>query len=163
MKVNRKESTRWCREAMKFQYRSPQYRMKNTLLLVAVVVLSGFSVFARKLAIDSKLHPYQIQVLAGLLYGVLAPLWWWVTPRGYHFGVQGIGWGLVCLGSYVGSAVLLGILLRGPGVAVGALSGLVSASPLVTLGLSCVFLGEPFTVRKLLGCVLVAFGVGFLK
>ncbi len=48
--------------------------MKNILLILLTILFTGVSVFFRKLAVD-KIHPYQIQIIAGILYGLLIPAW----------------------------------------------------------------------------------------
>lgn len=138
--------------------------MKNIILVALTIFFSGISVFFRKLAVD-KIHPYQIQIIAGLLYGTLIPAWLFLMSKSsisFNFNFLGNFYGLLCLGSYVLSAVILGILLKTSN-STGTLSVLVSINPLITLLFSVIFLGEEFTVKKFIGCAIVVLGIGLLK
>lgn len=138
--------------------------MKNIILIALTIFFSGVSVFFRKLAVD-KIHPYQIQIIAGLLYGTLIPVWMFLMSKSsvnFNFNFLGNFYGVLCLGFYVLSAVILGILLKSSN-STGTLSVLVSINPLITLLFSVMFLGEEFTVKKFIGCVVVVLGIGLLK
>jgi drug/metabolite transporter (DMT)-like permease len=138
--------------------------MRNFLLIALTIFFSGISVFFRKLAVD-KIHPYQIQIIAGLFYGTLIPFWMFLMSKSsisFNFNFLGNFYGLLCLGSYVLSAVILGILLKTSN-STGTLSVLVSINPLITLLFSVIFLGEEFTVKKFIGCAIVVLGIGLLK
>lgn len=138
--------------------------MKNVTLIVLTIVFSGISVFFRKLAVD-KIHPYQIQVLAGLLYGALIPAWMFFMSKSsinFNFNILGNLYGVLCLLSYVLSAVILGIIFKGTN-AVGTVSAIVATNPLITLALSVLFLGEEITLKKFAGSLIIVLGIGLIK
>jgi len=138
--------------------------MKNILFIALTIVFSGISVFFRKLAVD-KIHPYQIQVLAGLLYGALIPAWVFFMTKSsinFNFNILGNLYGVLCLLSYVLSAVILGLLLK-TSASVGTISILVSINPLITLLFSYFFLGEEINLKKIIATILILSGVALLK
>lgn len=138
--------------------------MKNILFIALTIVFSGISVFFRKLAVD-KIHPYQIQILAGLLYGTLIPIWMFFMTKSsisFNFNILGNLYGVLCLLSYVLSAVILGLLLKTTS-SVGTISILVSINPLITLLFSYFFLGEEINMKKIIATILILSGVVLLK
>lgn len=138
--------------------------MKNILLITLTIVFSGISVFFRKLAVD-KIHPYQIQVLAGVLYGALIPVWMYFMSKNtiaFNPSFSGNLYGILCLLSYVSSAVILGLIFKNTN-AVGTISAIVATNPLITLGLSVLFLGEEITPKKLIGSLVIVAGIGLVK
>jgi drug/metabolite transporter (DMT)-like permease len=138
--------------------------MKNILFIALTIVFSGISVFFRKLAVD-RIHPYQIQVLAGLLYGALIPIWMFFMTKSsinFNFNILGNLYGVLCLLSYVLSAVILGLLLKTT-ASVGTISILVSINPLITLLFSYFFLGEEINLKKIIATILILSGVALLK
>jgi len=121
-------------------------------------------VFFRKLAVD-KIHPYQIQVLAGILYGMLIPVWMYFMSKNtiaFNPNFSGNLYGILCLLSYVSSAVILGLIFKNTN-AVGTMSAIVATNPLITLGLSVLFLGEEITPKKLIGSLVIVAGIGLVK
>jgi drug/metabolite transporter (DMT)-like permease len=138
--------------------------MKNILFIALTIIFSGISVFFRKLAVD-KIHPYQIQILAGLLYGTLIPMWMFFMTKSsisFNFNILGNLYGVLCLLSYVLSAVILGLLLKTTS-SVGTISILVSINPLITLLFSYFFLGEEINMKKIIATILILSGVVLLK
>jgi len=137
--------------------------MKNMLLILLTVIFSGVSVFFRKMAID-KIHPYQLQIIAGIVYAIEVPIWLYLMKRENisSYNPVGVMYGIVCILTLVCGAVILSYLLKTT-TSPGTLAVLVSTSPLVTLLLSVVFLGEEFTIKKLIGCISVVIGIGLLK
>lgn len=131
--------------------------MPNYLAMLSIVVLFGSSTFFRKIAVDG-MSPYHLQVLSGLIYAALIPVWFrvggaWVIPdTRYLFA------GFLAIFSNVIGAVIFGFLLKGTTNA-SVLSTMASASPVVTAVLSALFLGERFTLVKLAGIALVLCGI----
>lgn len=134
--------------------------MKNNFILTVIsVILLGASVFFRKLAVD-KMHPYQLQIVAGFVYTLAIPTWWYFLRRSgiTHYDPVGVFWGLLCVITATASAVLLSYLLKNsddPSVVAMA----VATNPLVVLALSTIFLGESLTVKKILGCIVTIGGL----
>ena len=137
--------------------------MKNIILVALTIFFSGISVFFRKLAVD-KIHPYQIQIIAGIVYAIELPIWLYLMKRENitSYNTTGILYGVICILTLVCGAVILSYLMKTT-ASPGTLAVLVSTSPLVTLLLSVVFLGEEFTFKKLIGCISVVIGIGLLK
>lgn len=134
--------------------------MKNFIFLTIMsVLLLGFSVFFRKLAVD-KLHPNQIQVVAGFVYTLAIPAWWYLLRRSgiTHYDPVGVFWCLLCVITATAAAVLLSHLLKNsndPSMVAMA----VATNPLVVLALSTIFLGESLTIKKILGCIVTIGGL----
>ena len=137
---------------------------KNILLLLFTIIFSGISVFFRKLAVD-KIHPYQIQIIAGIFYAALIPLWIFLMSKEsitFNTNIIGNVYGILALTTYVLSAVILGIIFKSTN-SPGAISAIVAANPLITLSLCVLFLGEEITIKKVVGSIVVVFGIGLLK
>ena len=139
--------------------------MKNIILIVLTILFSGVSVFFRKLAIDCKMHPYQIQVVACILYASLIPIWIFLLSKNESsvtYAPNGVFYSVLCLAFYVLSAVILGIIFKTT-TSVGAVSAIVATNPLITLALSVLFLGEEITLKKVIGCIVIVSGIGLIK
>lgn len=138
--------------------------MKSMLMVLGVVVVFGIAGFFRKLSVD-RIHPYQLQVVAGIVYGMQVPIWVWLVGRNPMIGGYdrvGVGYGVVCLLMNGLGAVVLGSLLKtteSPGV----VTSLGAMYPVVT-GLLCWgLLGEEYTLRKLVAVVLMLCGVALFS
>lgn len=138
--------------------------MKNILYISLTILFTGISVFFRKLAVD-KIHPYQIQIIAGILYSLLIPVWlFFMSKNNIQFNTNFLGnfYAILCLVSYVLGAVILGILLKTSN-STGTISVLISINPMITVLLSVLFLDEQFSLKKLLGCIVILSGIPLIK
>jgi uncharacterized membrane protein len=136
--------------------------MKNVLLTLLTVFLIGVSTFFRKLSVD-RIHPYQLQIVAGVVYAAEVPLWLWLLKREgiSSYDPSGVGFGAVCVLTSVAAGVLFSYLLRvsdSPSLVAMA----VSSNPLVAMVLGHMFLGETVTVKKLVGCGVTIAGLSLL-
>jgi drug/metabolite transporter (DMT)-like permease len=132
--------------------------MKNISLLAITILLFGVSVFFRKLSVE-RIHPFQVQIVAGAVYALEIPLWLYLINR---HGIVGYNtWGVVhaalCVITGVGAAVLMGVLLKGSSDP-GALATMIAMNPAVTMALSVAFLGEQLTPKKLVATVVMLIG-----
>lgn len=137
--------------------------MKNSLLTLLAVALMGLSTFFRKLAVD-RIHPYQLQIVAGAIYALEVPLWLWLLRREgiSHYDFGGVGYGITCIVTLVVGAVLMSHLLKttdSPSMVAMAMA----ANPLVVMVLSHAFLGEEVTPKKLIGSGLTIAGLTLLS
>lgn len=136
--------------------------MRNILLTALVSLLLGSSTFFRKMSVD-RIHPYQLQIVAGAVYALEAPLWLWLLKREgiTSYDTMGVAFGTACILSSVTAAVLFSYLLKitdSPSVVAMA----VASNPLFTLALTHLFLGEELSLRKLAGCFLTITGITLL-
>ena len=134
--------------------------MKNLLLVLGSILLFGGSAFLRKMSVD-RIHPYQLQVVAGIVYAVELPIWLWLISRDREIGgydAVGVGFGLACIVTHVIAAVLLGVLMKSTD-SPGSIATMVAISPVVTAVLSWLVLGEEYTLRKLLATVVTLVGI----
>lgn len=135
--------------------------MKSNFILLTVlcVVLLGVSVFFRKLAID-RMHPNQLQIIAGGIYLLAMPIWWHFLQRQgvTHYDLTGVFWGVLCIVTSTGSAVMLSYLLKHTETP-SFVAMAVATNPLVVFALSVFFLGESVTVKKILGCLVTIGGL----
>ena len=132
---------------------------KQLYMLLASIGLFGVSSFFRKLAVD-RIHPYQLQVVAGAVYALCIPVWLYIISKTGVAGwdTRGIIWGALCVFLGIVATVLLGVLLKAsddPGVIVT----LVSMSPAITMVLTVLFLGEELTLNKLVASGLMFAGL----
>lgn len=136
--------------------------MSNFLTLCLVVTLFGSSTFFRKFAVDG-MSPYHLQAIAGIIYASLIPLWLRMGPSVSSGGpsLKAALYGACAILCNVVGSVIFGFLLRKSSPAM--LSTAASTAPVVTFALSCVFLGETFTIRKALGIALVLVGMALFQ
>ena len=132
--------------------------MNSVVLLFLTIFSFGVSVFFRKLAVD-RIHPYQIQVVAGIVYMLELPVWAYLIQREKIVGYDplGVTYAVACLITYVVAAVLFGTLLRGTNDA-GMIATYVAMNPVVTMALSVSFLGEQLSLRKVAATAVMLFG-----
>lgn len=128
----------------------------SSYVMLFVIVLFGSSTFFRKLAVDG-MSPYHLQVVAGIIYASLIPLWLWFAPRAPLPSCHSIAAAAAAVLTNVTGAVLFGFLLKRTSD-VTVLSSLASASPVVTALLAIFFLGEPVTLTKAIGAALILLG-----
>ena len=138
--------------------------MWTVIGVLGTVVAFGVAGFMRKLAID-RMHPYQMQVVAGIVYAGVIPMWLWVIGREPLVGGYdrvGVGYAVVCLLMNMMGAVMLGSLLKSS-ESPGVITALTAMYPVVT-GLLCWgLLGEEYTLRKLVAVVLMLCGVALFS
>ncbi len=138
--------------------------MSTMLGVLGTVVAFGVAGFMRKLAID-RIHPYQLQVVAGFVYGCTLPVWLWVIGRSsliVSVDRVGVGYGVACMVMNMLGAVMLGNLLKSS-ESPGVITALTAMYPVVT-GLLCWgLLGEEYTLRKLIAIVLMLLGVALFS
>jgi uncharacterized membrane protein len=134
--------------------------MWTVIGVLGAVVTFGIAGFMRKLAVD-RIHPYQMQVVAGIVYAGVVPVWLWVIEREPLVGDYdrvGVGYAVACLLMNMLGSVMLGSLLKSSDSS-GGITVLTAMYPVVT-GLLCWgLLGEEYTLRKVIAVVLMLCGV----
>jgi len=133
----------------------------NRTLLAATILAFGFSAFFRKLAVD-RMHPYHMQIISGIIYASMIPVWYNVAPKQFEFSASGIMFAAMCTGIHILGAVMFGLLLKSENAA-GVMSVMVSASPVVTALLSMIFLQEKFEVRHVIATLLTLSGLALFN
>jgi drug/metabolite transporter (DMT)-like permease len=122
-------------------------------MLIITIILFGVSAFFRKLAVD-KISPYQLQLYSSIIYTALIPVWLYVIKINnieFNYDSTAIAFSLVAVLTNVIGAVLFGKLLQ-QSQNIGSLTVIISISPIVTFGLSMIFLGEILTWKKIIAC-----------
>jgi len=119
-----------------------------TLYIFISIILFGISTFFRKLSLD-RLHPYQLQVISGVIHAIFMPLWIYLLHKKgiLLYNAVGINYAIICCLIYTVATVLFSFALqdsKNPGV----ISALISLSPIVTMLLAHFFLNEQFTWIK---------------
>jgi len=132
--------------------------LKHLGLLIPTILLFGVSAFFRKMAVD-RIHPYQMQIVAGAVYALEIPVFLYLINRNGIVGYSSLGvlFAVISLLMNVFAAVMFGTLLKGSSDP-GMLSTMVSTSPVVTTALTVIFLGEQLTVRKVVATAVMLFG-----
>lgn len=123
------------------------------MILILTIILFGVSAFFRKLAVD-KITPYQLQLYSSLMYTALIPLWIYlikVNNIELSYDTNALAFSVACVLTNVAGAIFFGRLLQ-QSQNIGSLTVLISISPIVTFGLSMVFLGEVLTWKKVIAC-----------
>jgi bacterial/archaeal transporter family protein len=134
--------------------------VKTEYFIFASIIGSGVGSFLYKYATNS-LHPLMIAVFSLLTYATVLPLAFLFTKVDTTVSMTGIFYTIVsslflCVGT-------LGIsfALRN-GEAVGKVSAITSLYPALTLILSCLFLGEALTIKKVIGIGFAMIAVAIL-
>lgn len=131
--------------------------MHDLPTVALVILLFGSSTFFRKLAVDG-MSPFQLQVVAGILYAALIPVWLRLGTSANMPSLGSLAAAAAAVLTNVSGAVLFGFLLKKSNDT-AVLSSLASASPVVTASLAVMFLGEHFTFNKIFGIALVITGM----
>ena len=129
----------------------------NKVLIIATILIFGFSAFFRKMAVD-RIHPYHLQIISAAVYVSLAPVWHHLAPKEMDFSPSGFGYAALTTTLHILGAVCFGLLLRGSN-STGTLSVMISASPLVTTLLSVAFMGEKMELRHIIATLLTLAGL----
>lgn len=133
----------------------------NRTLIAATILAFGFSAFFRKLAVD-RIHPYHLQIISAMVYTTLIPFWYNLAPKQVEFSWSGLGFAVLCTGIHILGAVMFGLLLKSHN-STGMLSVMLSASPLVTILLSTLFLQEKIELRHVIATLLTLSGLALLN
>lgn len=105
------------------------------------------------MALD-RMSPYQYQIIAGIIYTLAIPLWIYVIKKSdivYTSG--GVWYAIIGTLIYMAGGMCFNFLIKGSNN-LGAISAMTSLSPVITLFLSFLFLGEKITVFKMIAFVL---------
>ena len=134
----------------------------RTLVLISAIAYGVWAIF-QKLAV-SRLHPLQIQVISGCIAIILIPVYllylYYKIPN-IPISTPGIIFSaLASCCSIIGALSFLFAIQNKNDI--GTMSVLVSASPVITIILAVIFLGEKLTASKLVGVALIMFGVVIL-
>jgi len=133
----------------------------NYGLIIATILAFGFSAFFRKLAVD-RIHPFHLQIIAAAVYTSLIPFWHTMAPKQFELNWSGIAFGILCTGIHILGAVMFGLLLKSNN-STGMLSVMISASPVVTILLSMIFLQEKFEARHVIATLLTLSGLALFN
>lgn len=132
--------------------------------VLGTIVAFGVAGFMRKMAID-RIHPYQMQVVAGIIYVGVVPLWLWAIRREPLVGdydLVGVGYAVVCLLMNMLGAVILGNMLKSS-ASPGGITALTAMSSVVTGILCWGLLGEEVALHKVVAIVLMLCGVALFS
>lgn len=135
--------------------------MLNFILIIISIICWGAGSFFYKLANDN-LHPILVSSLVSALYIVLIPLGILVFKVPLNFNFSGTLFGLLGgLATCIASLSFFFILRNGGEV--GTATAVTSLFPAVTLILSVIFLKEPLSWYKIVGCALALVSIYLLS
>lgn len=124
----------------------------SQLKLLSIVIFGwGFGSFFYKFAND-KINPIIVEVIATFVYLLMIPMWLMLFKPTYE--VNGAGFIYSIFGAIamcVGTVAFFFAIKNGN---VGEVTVLSSLYPIITLGLSCLFLGEQLSIKNCIGVVL---------
>jgi len=129
----------------------------NRILVAATILSFGLSAFFRKLSVD-KIHPYHMQIISAFIYLALVPAWYNLAPKHSSMDSQGVIYAVITTCLHICGAVMFGMLLKSSNTT-GALSVMISASPVITTMLSIAFLNEEFELKHLVATLLTLSGL----
>ena len=138
--------------------------MKTILLILSTIVLFGLSAFFRKMTVD-RIHPYQLQVMASIVYILELPIWLWLLSKNSDiadYNLSGVIFGTCCIVTSIVAAVLFGTLMKSSD-SIGALSSIMAASPIITSIFSYLILNEQFTFKKIIAMIVTLVGVSLFS
>ena len=139
-------------------------KQSDVFMIVACIFCFGFSTFFRKLALD-RLHPFQFQIIAGIIYLSLIPFYQsgmkLAASHQEQYSFLAIVLVTATILFHVVGINCFGFVLKNSN-SVGMTTVLVSTSPILTLALCWLFLGEQLTVMKICGGGLTLLGIMLL-
>lgn len=126
--------------------------MSSQWLLFLSIFGWGIGSFFYKKANDT-MHPLMVTTMVTILYMLVTPLAFSFLKFDKTITTPGVIWSVIggacaCVGS-----LCYFFMMRG-GAGAGEATALTSVYPALTLALSCLFLGEPLTVKKGAGIAL---------
>jgi uncharacterized membrane protein len=137
------------------------FSRERGLILAAATTIFGLSAFLRKIGVD-RVPPLHYQIVSATVYVASLPFLF-LLANSYESDQQinyrsGLFWIVIATVAGMIGNVLFCYALRSssePGVA----TVLASASPIVTLMLTFVFMGERPSLQTAMGCALVLLGI----
>lgn len=140
------------------------FTRERALILTVSTVAFGLSTLLRKIAVDH-LHPLQFQVVTACVYATLIPLYVWIAAehvKDIEWTWKGIVWTVATTLVVSFGSITFGYALRA-GNDAGVVTSLSSLSPIVTMILSFILLGERPSIVSAIGCALVLAGVTLIS
>jgi uncharacterized membrane protein len=141
-----------------------QFSRERALVLTAATAAFGLSALLRKVAVD-RLHPLYFQVTAACVYAVLIPFYVWLAVKhapATEWSWKGVAWTITATIVASFGGIMFGFALRASNDA-GVVTSLSSLSPIITMMLSFLLLGERPSVPSAVGCALVLAGVAIIS
>jgi len=101
------------------------------------------------------MHPYQYQIISGIIYALAIPIWISAVSNKTTepFSYSGVFIAIVGTILYMIGSVLFNFLIKGSND-LGSITAMSSLSPIITVILSCMFLDEKLTISKIVAFVL---------
>lgn len=135
------------------------FSAERAAVLCAATAAFGLSALLRKIAVD-RLHPLRFQVVAAVVYLAFLPFYIYIASKHVDEPLdwKGVGWAALATVIASFGGIMFGFALRSSNDA-GMVTALSSASPVITLMLSFLVLGERPTTSGAVGCALVLAGI----
>jgi len=134
---------------------------ERALLIGFATVAFGVVTLMRKVALG-RINPIQFEIVSGIVHVMLIPVYLRILSENLvqqnNWDRVGIAWttAAILLNVLGGLAFMYALQLKND---VGVVASLSSASPIITLMLSALFLGEQPTMKSVIGIGFVLFGV----
>ncbi len=133
-------------------------------MLAASTAAFGLAALLRKVAVD-RVHPLQYQVVAACVYVMFLPFYVMLAmkyaPSASQIDGKGVAWAVVATAIASFGGITFGYALKS-GNDVGVISAMSAASPVVTIMLSFLLLGERPSWASGIGCLFVLLGVAII-
>ncbi len=142
-----------------------QFTRERAAMLAASTAAFGLAALLRKVSVD-RIHPLQYQVIAACVYLMFLPFYVMLAikyaPPASEIDGRGIAWAVVATAIASFGGITFGYALKS-GNDVGVITSLSSLSPIITMMLSFVLLGERPSASSAIGCALVLAGVAIIS
>lgn len=133
--------------------------MSNSILIMISIIAYGIGAVFYKLA-SNHTHPIIISAVMVGLYLVLLPVAAFLFK--VNFSVSSLGFWFSLLGGACTCVGALTYMFALKGTGAGQLAAATSVYPVITVLISAFFLGEPFSIKKAIGCLLAVVSVFLL-
>jgi transporter family protein len=136
-----------------------QITSERAMLVGLATVSFGIAAVLRKLSVN-KIHPFQVESISAVTHFLLGVVCFWLSTKYTTevWNTKGVAYSIVqCFFNIIGAIAFM-FALRG-GNDVGAITSLISISPIITLMLSSLFLGEQPELKSMIGIFIVVIGV----
>lgn len=134
--------------------------MSLSYLLLISILGWGIGSFCYKGA-NNNMHPIMVSTVATIIYSILIPIYFLLLKFNYNINIKGLIYcfmGTLCM--CAGSMSYFYAIRNG---AVGQITALTALYPSVTFLLSYMFMGEPITIKKMIGIILAFISAYFLS
>lgn len=133
----------------------------TNLLLLITIIGWGLGGIFQKLSVQRVGAPLSILVFYTVTFILCSSYYFFIYRGARFFDWHGASWGILA-GLASGSASIAFVtLLQGHNIS--SIIGITACNPIITFMVAVFILGEPFTLNRLIGLILVLLGILFIR